>query len=68
MDVSSQWMPMPFQSGKIIFVRRGSKRRLNLSLSEIRESTTFRSDMLSEPEGDGQCTYFAKRVHLQRKK
>lgn len=68
MDVSSQWMPVPFQSGKIIFVGRGSKRRLNPSLPEIRVSTTFRSDMSLESEGDGQHTYFGKRLSSPRKK
>jgi hypothetical protein len=73
MDVSSQWTPVPFQSGKIIFVGRGSKRRLNPSLSEIRVSTTFRSDMPSESEGGGQNTDVGKagmaqtqRVHRGR--
>ena len=56
MAVSSQRMPVPFESGKIIFVGRGSKRRLNPSLSEIRVSTTFRSDMPSESGGAGQNT------------
>lgn len=51
---------VPFQSGKIIFLGRGSKRRLNPSLSEIRVSTTFRSDMPSESEGDDQNTYVAR--------
>lgn len=68
MDVSSQWMPMPFQSGKIMFTGRGSKRRLNPSLSKIRVSTTFRSDMPSESDGDGQNTYFGRRESLQRNK
>lgn len=60
MDVGSQWMPVPFPSGKIIFVGRGSKRRLNPSLSEIRVSTTFRSDMPLESEGDSLRTHFGK--------
>lgn len=42
---------MPFQSGKIIFVGRGSKGRLNPSLSGIRVITTFKSDVPLEPEG-----------------
>lgn len=65
MDESSQWMPVPFQSGKIIFVGRGSKRRLNPSLSEIRVSTTFRSNTPSESEGDGQNTDVGRREFTQ---
>lgn len=71
MDMGSQWMPVPFQSGKIIFVGRGSKRRLNPSLSEIRVSTTFRSDTPSESREGGQNTDVGKarmarllRVHI----
>lgn len=44
-------MPIPFQSGKIIFVGRGSKGRLNSSLSGIRVATTFKSDVLLDSEG-----------------
>lgn len=65
MDVSSQWMPVPFQSGKIIFVGRGSKRRLNPSLSEIRVSTTFRSDMPLESGGSGQNTDVGRRGFIE---
>lgn len=65
MDESSQWMPVPLQSGKIIFVGRGSKRRLNPSLSEIRVSTTFRSNAPSESEGGGQNTDVGRREFTQ---
>lgn len=58
-------MPVPFQSGKIIFVGRGSKRRLNPSLSEIKVSTTFRSDMPSESEAGGQNTDVGRREFAQ---
>lgn len=65
MDASSQWMPVPFQSGKIIFVGRGSKRRLNPSLSEIGVAMSFRSDTTLESEGDDQHTYFERRLGSQ---
>lgn len=60
-------MPMPFQSRKIILVGRGSKRRLNPSLAEIRIAMALRSDMPLESEGDDQHPYFGTRVRARRK-
>lgn len=65
MNVSARWMPVLFQSGKIIFIGRGSKTRLNPSLSEIRASTTFKSDMPSQSEGDGWHTYLGEKRRIR---